>query len=267
MNLRLDDKRAVVTGASGGIGEALARALAREGAHVLVHGRRQPEAERVAGAIRAAGARAGWATGDLGTEGGAQNILDAAAEQLGGIDILVNNAGTYDFETSWETLTPVDWKCRFNENVVSAVRLIRVVLPAMKKAGWGRVINISSTAVAMPPATLPEYSASKAALANLTLSLARDCARTGVTANSISPGIVLTPGIWRYLRALAEQRGWAGDDEVIAQRALEEVFDDPPGGWGDPADVARVGAFLASPLAGWINGSDVRVDGGETPVA
>lgn len=263
MNLQLKQKRAVVTGSSSGIGEAIATALGAEGAHVLLHGRREAALEQVAEAIPDRGGHAAWVSADLTTDHGAQTVIDVATAELGGVDILINNAGTYDFHTSWASLTPNDWNERFNENTLSAVRLIKLTLPHMKEAGWGRIINVSSTAVQMPPSELPDYSASKAALANLTLSLARDCARTGVTANSISPGIVLTSGMWSYLHQLARQNQWQSDDAAIADMALKEVFDDPPGGWGHPADIAYVALFLASPHAHWINGSDLRVDGGE----
>jgi 3-oxoacyl-[acyl-carrier protein] reductase len=267
MNLQLEGKRAVVTGSSGGIGEAIARALAAEGARVLVHGRRVPELDRVVAAIRHDGGDAAASAAELSSDQGAESLMESAVARFGGVDILVNNAGTYDFECTWENLSPREWLDRYNENVISAVRLIRLVLPPMKAARWGRLINISSTAALMPPADLPDYSASKAALANLTVSAARDCARTGVTANTISPGIVLTAGMRTYLDKVAAERDWDGNEDAVAELALRELFNDPPGGWGRPSDIAYAVVLLASPHAAWITGADLRVDGGEAGVA
>jgi 3-oxoacyl-[acyl-carrier protein] reductase len=264
MDLGLSGKRALVTASSGGIGEGIARTLAAEGVRVLVHGRRADAVESVRAGIVADGGEASACAAAL--PGGEAVLLDALRAGIGDVEILVNNIGSYDFTTTWDALPASAWMARFEENVGVTVELVRALLPGMRRVGWGRVINIASTAALAPPRELPEYSASKAALANLTVGLARHCEGTGVTVNSISPGTVRTPGVMRHLRRVAAHRGWPDDDEVIAKRGLSEVLDDPPGGWGRPEDVGYVAAFLASPRAAWINGADVRIDGGEAGV-
>lgn len=263
MDLGLTGKRALVTGSTSGIGEGIARELAREGARVVVHGRRRNEAGRVVMDIERAGGRAIACVSDLANDGGAANLADTANRSLGGVDILVNNAGTYDFDSTWGTLEPSDWLDRFNVNVASAVRITTLLLPELKASRWGRIVNISSSDAVSPSATLPEYAASKAALANTTLTLARECHGTGVTVNSITPGFVLTPTVISYLRTVASDREWpARDDREIAERALSELFDNPLGGWGRAEDIAYVAAMLCGEQAGWITAADLRVDGG-----
>jgi 3-oxoacyl-[acyl-carrier protein] reductase len=140
--------------------------------------------------------------------------------------------------------------------------LIRLVVPTLKNQGWGRVVNVSSTDAKAPSASLPEYAASKAALANLTLSLADECRGTGVTVNTVTPGVIATDTVLEYVRMEARQRGWMGGDDALMARAVHALFGNPPGAWGTPADVAYVTTVLCSPLANWINGVDYRVDGG-----
>jgi NAD(P)-dependent dehydrogenase (short-subunit alcohol dehydrogenase family) len=263
MDLGLVGKRAIVTGSTSGIGEGIARELAREGATVLVHGRRPVEADRVVAAIEREGGSAANCIADLSSDDGAQRLVDAASRSIGEVDILVNNAGTYDFESTWSTLEPAEWLDRYNVNVGSAVRVTKLLLPGLKSRGWGRVVNISSSDAISPSATLPEYAASKAALANITLTLARECHKSGVTVNGITPGFVLTPPVMAYLRGVADARGWpVQSDEAIAERALSELFSDPLGGWGGPEDIAYVAAALCAERARWITAADIRVDGG-----
>ena len=263
MNLGLAGKSALVTGSTSGIGEAIARQLAAEGVRVLIHGRRKAQAHRVVQAIRAAGGDADQCIADLATDQGAADLVRATRSRFRGVDILVNNAGSYDFETTWSSLTVAAWLDRYNVNVGSAVRVTSLLLADLKARGWGRVVNISSSDARNPSSTLPEYAASKAALANLTITLAHDCLGTGVTANCITPGFVLTPPVLGYLRQVAQERGWPErDDRAIAGRSLHELFGSPRGGWGQAEDVAFVAAMICSTRADWLTGSDVRVDGG-----
>lgn len=263
MQLALNGRNAVVTGSTTGIGEAIALELASEGARVLIHGRDEARARGVAEAIGKAGGFAAWHTADLTDDESATRLIDVATTQLGPISILVNNAGRYDLETRWSGLSVADWRARLDLNFLSAVRLIHGVLEPMREQGWGRIVNIGSTDAHEPTQALPDYAASKAALSNITISLARECIGTGITANTVTPGYVLTETTLTYLRGVARAREWDDtDDQAIAHRALTELFGAPPGGWGSGSDVAYAVTMLCSPRADWINGADLRVDGG-----
>lgn len=142
MDLELDGKRALVTGSTGGIGEAIAVRLAAEGASVIVHGRPREAGDRVAGAIVAAGGQASVALADLTADDQVAGLADAVGQTSGGVDVLVNNAGAYA-KSSWWTATSSDWLSLY-ANVVAAVRLIRAFVPAMRDRGFGRVILLAS---------------------------------------------------------------------------------------------------------------------------
>jgi NAD(P)-dependent dehydrogenase (short-subunit alcohol dehydrogenase family) len=263
MDLELEGRGALVTGSNAGIGKAIARRLAEEGARVVVHGRSADRAVRVRDEIRAAGGEAWSATADLAVDAEAEGLVEAAQHHLGHVEILVNNVGTYDFRSSWRTLTADDWLKRFNVNTVSAIRVSRLVVDVMVDAGWGRIVNIGSTDATVPDTSGPDYAASKAALANATITLAHECHGTGVTVNTVTPGLVLTDRVLAYLREIAAERSWpALHDQAIAERALQEVFGAPRGGWGQPRDVAFAVAIVCSPLAGWMTAADLRLDGG-----
>lgn len=184
MDLQLQGKRALVTGSSGGIGEGIVKTLASEGVAVVVHGRNEQSANRVAQEITATGGKAFVVLGDLSNDEGAQNVADAALSALGGIDILVNNAGGYE-QVDWMESKPSKWADMFNHDVLSMVRLVQHLAPQMKQLGWGRFIQLSSSAGVQPYAFGPDYSAAKAAIINLSVSLAKDLAGTGITANTI----------------------------------------------------------------------------------
>jgi 3-oxoacyl-[acyl-carrier protein] reductase len=265
MDLELAGKRALVTGSSAGIGEAIAKALAGEAAVVAVHGRDAASVEGVLADIHAGGGDAHGVHGDLQSDAEVAALAERVTDTLGGVDILVNNAGIYA-NTTWANSTSDGWRAAYQVNVVSATELIRRLVPGMRERGWGRVIQISSGEATNPFPTMPDYAATKAALVNLTVSLAKDLDRTGVTANTISPGLIVTPGVETFFREVAAERGWGEDWTDIEARVLREVLDNPTGRLGRPDDVAIVAAFLSSPRAGYVNGANYRVDGGSTAV-
>ena len=164
MDLKLDGKVALVTGSSKGIGEAVARGLARENATVIVHGREWAKAERVSKEILAEGGRAHAVVGDLTVDGDVVRLVAEAQDLAGPIDILVNNAGGSGGTEDWTNTRAATWASTFDRNVLAAVRVTALLLPHMRAVKWGRVINISSLAGMMPPATRPDYSAAKASM-------------------------------------------------------------------------------------------------------
>lgn len=268
MDLRLTGKRALVTGSSIGIGKAIAHALAAEGATVAVHGRDRDRANRVAAEIIAAGGKAIVVTGDLTDDDQVEALSAAIGAELGGVDLLVNNAGGSGAKGKWEETSVAAWADAYDRNVLAAVRLTNRLLPAMRSAGWGRIINISSMAGTLPPPTGPDYSACKAAMNNLTLSLAKSAAIDGITVNAVSPGTVFTPKLETAFRDLAGKNGWADRDAewaAVERAVLPHVASVPVGRVGTAEDIANTVVFLCSPLAGYITGMDLRVDGGMMP--
>jgi 3-oxoacyl-[acyl-carrier protein] reductase len=263
MDLQLDGKRALVTGSSRGIGEAIAKTLAQEGVSVVVHGRSEERTNRVAQAIIANGGKAETAVGELATEEGAKTVADKALSSFGGIDILVNNAGTFSMH-GWMDATAEQWLQLYNANVVSMVRMIQFLMPQMKELGWGRIIQIASSDGTQPFAEQPDYAATKAVSINMTVSLAKELAGTGITVNTVSPGSIETAGSNELLLKLCEAQGGSTSLAQMKAQMLEEMMNNPVGRLGTPLDVAYLTTFISSPLADYINGANLRVDGGWT---
>jgi len=268
VDLKLEGRTALVTGSSKGIGEAIAHTLAREGAIVVAHGRDRSQTEQVANAINAKGGRAVAVVGDLVHDGNVQRLVEDAEKLAGAIEILVNNAGGSGAKESWAETQVDTWRSTYDRNVLAAVRITTRLLPRMQEARWGRVINISSLAAMMPPPIGPDYSASKAALNAMTISMARSVAADGVTVNSVSPGTIHSARLDAQFRDLAAKRGLANDKaewHEIERAILPIVAHIPIGRVGHLDEVADAVAFLCSPIAGYITGINLRVDGGMLP--
>lgn len=181
------------------------------------------------------------------------------------IDILVNNAGGSGPKDDWSTTSSANWAASYDRNVLAAVRVSTQLLPPMRQARWGRVINISSGKATMPPATGPDYSAAKAAINALTASMAKAVAADGVTVNAISPGTIRSAKLEAGFRAAAAARGIAAEDapwDEIERGVLPLFAAVPLGRVGELDELADAVAFLASPLAGYITGVNLHVDGG-----
>ena len=247
MNIDLAGKRAIVAGGSRGIGRAIALGLAEAGAGVSICAR---GAERLA-TTREEIARHGGTTHaavcDLADEAAVPRYIEEAAAALGGIDILVNNAsgfGATDDENGWAVSISVD--------LMATVRAIRTALPHLEKSGSGAILNISSISGLRSTPRTPPYAAIKAAVVNYTLTEAAALARKGIRVNCIAPGSIEFPGgTWERARL---------NNPDLYGRILRSI---PFGRLGKPEEVAQVALFLCSPLAGWVTGQTIAVDGGQ----
>jgi 3-oxoacyl-[acyl-carrier protein] reductase len=256
MDLELSNKTALVTGSYRGTGAGLARVLAREGASVWVHGFELDAAQRVVDSIREEGFDACSVAGDIRNDEGAR----AVAERIGEIDVLVNNYGVAE-GGSWESSTD-DWIDIYQKNVLSGVRLVQAFTPGMRKRGWGRVLFVSTVGYSRPNSKMPHYYASKMALINMTLSLAKELANTGITVNCVSPGIIATAEIRERFAKQAAARGEPTDWPSLEARAAREFMPNPTGIIAEPEDIGNLVAFLASDKARYINAANLRIDGG-----
>lgn len=260
MDYKLAGRRALVTGSSAGLGEAIAIMLADEGVHVIVHGRNEERTNAVVQRIIEAGGTAEAALGDLSTDEGADNVASVALAG-GPVDILVNNAGYYA-HTSWSNTSCQDWMDVYNVNVISYVRMIQRIVPTMKGQGWGRVINIGGGLGIQPISDLPHYNASLAARHNMSVSLARQLAGTGITSNVVAPGAIMNPGVEQWLRNAAPQKGWGTDIAEMERNAVKELVPNDARRFGRQEEVAAAVAYLASPYADYVSGALLRVDAG-----
>jgi len=263
MDTQLTGRTALVTGASQGIGEAIARALHAEGAKVALLARSDKKLATIADDL---GDGAFAIGGDVTDDESLGRSLATIEAKLGPIDIVVNNAGGLRSSTGglfrpFEDVPDADWLETWEFNVLSVVRVVRALAPAMAERGWGRIINISSESGIQPDAVAIEYASAKSALNILTKGIAKTYANRGVLANVVSPAYVDTP-IVRDLLAQQEGAERLSRDELAAHFL---PFLRPNIGVGRPGrtqDVAAAVVFLASEQASFITGTNLRVDGG-----
>jgi NAD(P)-dependent dehydrogenase (short-subunit alcohol dehydrogenase family) len=260
MDLGLAGRRALVTGAHRGTGAVIAHRLADEGATVVVHGFELAAAEAVAAEMPGAVAVAG----DLMDDAGAEAVW-AAATADGAVDVLVNNYGRAG-RGSFEGSSSDDWHGMYEENVLSAARLVRLALPAMRAAGHGRIVNLGTIGSTRPNARNPHYYAAKGALATMTVALAKEVAGSGITVNLVSPGIIHTDEVEQWLTERGRAKGWGDAWAEIEAQAVAEEFPNPVGRLARREEVADLVCFLASERAAYIHGQNVRIDGGAVDI-
>jgi len=266
MDLELTGKTALVTGSYRGTGSAIAEGLAREGVAVFVHGFDPGQADPVVSRINGAGFEAHAVSGNIIEDAGADEVLEQLQSKDRPIDILVNNYGVAE-PGRWLTSPSDDWAQIYQKNVISGVRLAKALAPGMVDAGWGRIIWLGTVGGLRPGSRMPHYYASKAALANVCLSLAKELADTGITVNLVSPGIISTEEIKAQIWRRAEKEGWGDDWAVVQRKAMAGMFENPTGRFAEPEEVADLVTFLASNRAAYVNGCNMRIDGGASAIA
>jgi 3-oxoacyl-[acyl-carrier protein] reductase len=260
MDLGLKGKTALVTGANRGTGAAIATRLAEEGASVLVHrldrGAPDPTTERLVGQGLAAHSIAG----DITTDEGAAEAYEAT---LGGpvVDILINNYGLAE-RGNWEDTDADQWIAVYQRNVLTARRMIGHFANGMRNKGWGRIVQIGTIGSFRPNARMPHYYVAKSALAAMTVSLAKELGGTGITVNTISPGLIKTAEVEAQFRARAQKKGWGDEWAEIERHAVLEFSANPTARIALPEEVGDLVAFVASDRAAYINGENIRIDGG-----
>ena len=259
MDLGLRDRVCLVTGSTSGIGLETARLLSAEGARVAVLGR---DPDRVERARRDAGAEVGL-VGDLSQPDAPGELIAQTERALGPVQCLVNNAGEA-YQAAFDELTDRQWEDMWQLNVMSYVRSIRAVLPAMREAGGGVIVNVSSTAGKRPSMAMPNYSVTKAAVLSLSRLVADLYAKDGIRCNAVTPGPTATPA-WLADGGLADQqaaRSYKTREEVIQAVGAGR----PLGRLAEPAEIAAVIAFLCSDRASYVTGAAWSADGGTVPI-
>jgi len=262
MEFGITGRRALIAGSTSGIGAAIAVALAAEGARVVIHGRNKDSAESVAKTIRSAGGEAVIVCGDLGDRAAVEVIGHGALEAFGGIDILVNSAGAADHFDPWLDTSVSTWEKQYQLSTLYAVRLIQMMVPAMRSHGWGRIINISSAVVYQPSAFAPDYTAAKAALHVASPGLAAALGAQGITVNTVCAGTILTTNTQNVMKDHARAMGLSEMGDALERRMATDAWPNPTRRFGRPEEVAAAVCFLASKQASYITGTTLRVDGG-----
>ncbi len=258
MDLGLSGKVALVTGSYRGTGSGVARVLAAEGAEVVVHGFEEGQADWLADELGPP-VRAVW--GDICTDEGAEAVVS----QCGPVDILVNNYGVAVGGTWGDDGTDV-WVDAYNRNVLTAVRMTRLMVPAMMERGWGRIVLVSTVGATRPGDRIPGYYAAKGALPAMTVSLARELAGTGVSVNCVSPGAIATPELVEMWTRQAERAGRSTDWADIERHVTTEIMPTLTGRIATVSDVGELVAFVCSDRARQIHGAHLRIDGGAADV-
>lgn len=255
MDLQLTGKKALVSGSSKGIGLAIARQLAAEGAEVMVTGRCASTVDAALAHLRqlTPSARVDGFVGDLTLP----NVVDDLIQRIPDVDILVNNLGIFE-PKPFSDIDDADWLRLFETNVMSGVRLSRAYLPSMRQRNWGRIIFMSSESAIQIPVEMIHYGVTKTAQLALSRGLAETCAGTGVTVNAILPGPTHTEGVDDFVTQLSGQPFARVEQTFLASVRPSSLIQR----FATPEEVAHLVTFVCSPLASAITGAALRVDGG-----
>lgn len=258
MNLELENKIAVITGGSVGIGLAVAEALAKEGVHLALLARGEERVKQVAADLaQKYGVRAIGISADVARDADITAAVAEIEQVFGGVDILINNAGTGSNETIMDA-SDEKWQYYWDLHVMAAVRLSRCLVPLMEKRGGGVILNNASICAKQPLFYEPIYNTTKAALMMLSKCMANEFIKLNIRVNCVNPGLVLTPDWWKTATQLTD-----GTDRTAAQY-LDKVAKDfaPIGRFASPEELAEFFVFLCSPRASYSVGSSYYVDGG-----
>ena len=257
MDLGLKKKNCFVAASSRGLGYAAAFELAREGANVIICGREKASINHSANTIREeTGSNVVGICADVSQEKEIEKALNSAREHFGGIDVLVTNAGGPP-AGFFEDMDDEKWLAGFELTLMSAARMIRIVIPHMKKRGWGRIVNITSVSVKQPIQGLFLSNALRPGVIGMAKSLSEELAPFGITVNNVCPGWTETERVKEIMEARSKNSGLSTREEMV--KITQSI---PSGRMGKPEELAATIAFLCSQRAGYITGTTLQVDGG-----
>ena len=262
MDLNLRNKKVLITGSNRGTGYDIARAFLEEEAIVFIHSIEEGASKTVCEDLASDSAHPLW--GDITTEPGADRVLDQYLSAEGILNVLIYNYGEAK-RGNWQIASTADWIDLYEINTLSIVRMVYRFLPHMPDRG--RIINLGTIGSTKPSKIMPHYYAAKGALATLTVSLSKEVGHRGITANLISPGLIRTPEVESTYMQKAKTEGWGDSFEEAEHMITKNYFPNPLGRIATRREVSNVVLFLSSEQASFVNGQNIRVDGGSVDYA